>query len=199
MRGSAAAKGDIEVLFATTNSHKLDEANQIVSPYGISLKMAPIEKVEIQSETLDIIASHAARLAARAAGKAVVCEDSGLFVDALGGFPGPCSSYAFKTIGCGGLLKLMEGVADRRGRFESAVSYCEPGGVPLVFIGRAQGAISEEVRGSSGFGFDPVFIPAGGDGRTFAEMGMDEKGALSHRGQAFRKFALRLSAMAKLK
>lgn len=188
-----------EILFVTGNPHKVEEANQALSEYGIRLKVARVEKVEIQADGLDAIASHAARLAAEASGKPVLCEDSGLHISALGGFPGPYSSYAFRTIGCRGILRLLEGVADRGGRFESAVSFCEPSGEPLTFMGNSEGRISEEMRGSAGFGFDPIFIPAAGDGRTFAQMGVVEKGRFSHRGEAFRRFALWWSGMAKLK
>jgi len=190
---------DGEILFVTGNTHKLEEANQALSKFGMRLRMADVEKVEIQADGLGAIASYAARVAADKSGRQVVCEDSGLFIGALGGFPGPYSSYAFKTIGCRGILRLMGGMADRGGCFESAVSYCAPGGDPLTFTGSSEGRISEEIRGSAGFGFDPIFIPTAGDGRTFAEMDTTEKGRLSHRGEAFRRFALWGSGMAKLK
>jgi XTP/dITP diphosphohydrolase len=190
---------DSEILFVTGNTHKLEEANQVLSKFGIRLRMAGFEKLEIQADGLDAIASYAARIAADKSDKPVICEDSGLFIEALGGFPGPYSSYALKTIGCRGVLRLMEGMTVREGRFESAVSYCAPGSKPLAFNGSSEGRISGEIRGSAGFGFDPIFVPATGDGRTFAEMGMAEKGRLSHRGEAFRRFALWGSGMAKLK
>jgi XTP/dITP diphosphohydrolase len=188
-----------EMLFVSANAHKLEEANLALAQFGLRLKMARIEKVEIQADSLEAIASYAACLAAERSRKAVVCEDSGLFIRALSGFPGPYSSYAFKTLGCSGVLKLMEGIADRRGHFQSAVSFCEPGEAPITFIGTAEGSISEEPRGAAGFGFDPIFAPAAGDGRTFAQMEIAEKGRLSHRGEAFRRFALWASGMAKLK
>jgi XTP/dITP diphosphohydrolase len=188
-----------EFLFVTANAHKLEEANLALAQFGLHLKMARVEKVEIQADRLDAIASYAARLAAERSGKAVVCEDSGLFIKALSGFPGPYSSYAFKTIGCNGVLRLMEGAADRRGSFQSAVSFCRPGSPPITFMGTTEGSISEGPRGSAGFGYDPIFAPTAGDGRTFAEMEIAEKGRLSHRGKAFRRFALWASGMAKLK
>lgn len=96
-------------------------------------------------------------------------------------------------------MRLMEGMTDRGGRFESAVSYCAPGVKPLTFNGSSEGRISGEIRGSVGFGFDPIFVPTAGDDRTFAEMDIAEKGSLSHRGEAFRRFAIWGSGMAKLK
>ncbi|TDA32431.1 MAG: non-canonical purine NTP pyrophosphatase, partial [Hadesarchaea archaeon] len=94
----------------------------------------------------------------------------------------------FLTIGNRGVLKLLEGVGDRRAVFRSAVGYCGRDGRPLVFEGRVEGRISLEERGTGGFGFDPIFIPDEGDGRTFAEMSVEEKNALSHRGRAIEGF-----------
>ncbi len=194
-----AGAGGRELLFVTANAHKLEEANLSLAPFGLHLKMAGVEKVEVQADRLDAIASYAARVAAEKSGKSVVCEDSGLFINVLGGFPGPYSSYAFRTIGCNGVLRLMVGSADRRCSFQSAVSYCAAGGSPITFMGVAEGSLAGKARGSRGFGFDPIFVPAAGDGRTFAQMEMAEKGQLSHRGDAFRRFARWTAGMAKLK
>jgi len=177
-----------EVLFVTGNSHKVKEANRVLSLFGITVKMVECEKVEIQSESLTRIAKYAASLAAKRLGKPVIVEDSGLFVKALEGFPGPFSSYVYKTIGCGGVLQLMSGITDRRAVFKCAVAFCSPGLPPLAFEGKAYGSISSSIRGSGGFGFDPIFIPRSGDGRTFAEMPPEDKDRLSHRGAAFRAF-----------
>jgi len=177
-----------EVLFVTGNRHKVEEANRTLSQFGITVKMVGCEKVEIQSESLTRIAKHAASLAAKKVSKPVMVEDSGLFVKALDGFPGPYSSYVYKTIGCGGILQLMSGITDRRAVFRCAVAFCSPGSPPLAFEGKAYGSISSSVRGSGGFGFDPIFVPKGGDGRTFAEMPPESKERLSHRGAALRSF-----------
>jgi len=183
-----SAKNEDEILFVTGNSHKVKEANRVLSRFGITVKMAECEKVEIQSESLTRIARYAASLAAKRLGKPVIVEDSGLFVKALDGFPGPYSSYVYKTIGCGGTLQLMSGITDRRAVFKCAVAFCSPGSPPLAFEGKAYGNISSSIRGSGGFGFDPIFVPKNGDGRTFAEMPPEGKDSLSHRGAAFRGF-----------
>ena len=85
------------------------------------------------------VAAYSAREAARRYGRALIVEDAGLFVEALGGFPGPFSSYAFKTIGIEGLLTLLGGRRSRKASFRSAVAYCEPGGEPRVFEGEVLG------------------------------------------------------------
>jgi XTP/dITP diphosphohydrolase len=88
------------------------------------------------------------------------------------------------------MLKLMENVEDRRARFLSVIAFYTPmiGGVK-IFTGEVEGYIAMEPRGSGGFGFDPIFIPAEGDGRTFAEQSIEEKNKLSHRARAAKKFA----------
>jgi XTP/dITP diphosphohydrolase len=183
---SASSKN--EVLFVTGNSHKVKEANRVLSQFGINVKMVDCEKVEIQSDSLVRIAKYAASLAAKKLGKPIIVEDSGLFIKALDGFPGPFSSYAFKTLGCGGVLQLMSGITDRRATFKCIVAFCSPGSHPLAFGGKAYGSIPPSVRGTGGFGFDPIFVPKKGDGRTFAEMPPEGKDRLSHRGAAFRGF-----------
>jgi len=104
----------------------------------------------------------------------------------LGGFPGTYSAYVFGTLGCEGILRLIEGQEDRSARFISSIAYVEPDSEVRVFTGIVSGSISHEMRGSGGFGYDPIFVPDGHD-RTFAELG-DEKNQLSHRYLALRKF-----------
>ncbi|RLF20910.1 MAG: non-canonical purine NTP pyrophosphatase, RdgB/HAM1 family [Thermoprotei archaeon] len=178
-----------EINFVTGNKHKLEEVKHILEPYGISVKRVTVDKLEIQSNDLCEIAEYSAKIVAERLRIPVVVEDAGLFIEALNGFPGPYSSYVFKTIGNEGILKLMRGVKNRRARFVSAVAYASPNGFVKVFIGVTEGLISIEPRGEYGFGFDPIFIPYEGDGRTFGEMTLDEKSRISHRGKAFRSLA----------
>jgi XTP/dITP diphosphohydrolase len=138
---------------------------------------------------LEEIATFAAKEAARSTGLPVVVEDSGFFVNALRGFPGPYSSYVFRTLGSESILKLVGRNADRRAFFLAAVAFCKPKMSPKCFTGVISGRLSGGSKGSNGFGFDPIFIPNRGDGRTFAEMTTDEKNELSHRALAFRKFS----------
>jgi XTP/dITP diphosphohydrolase len=112
-----------------------------------------------------------------------VLEDSGLFIEALNGFPGVYSAYVFQTIGQMGILRLMEGKRDRDARFESRIALSLPDGNVELVSGTCTGTIPQTMRGSEGFGFDPVFIPEG-DYRTFAEMSIEEKEVHSHRGKA---------------
>lgn len=120
-------------------------------------------------------------------------DDSGLFIDALGGFPGVYSSYVEKTIGLKGILKLMEGVEERGAEFRCVIGLLLPleGGEYRMefFEGHARGVISAEERGYDGFGYDPIFVPLQNNpgGLTFAQMSTEEKNRRSHRGEAIRK------------
>ena len=129
------------------------------------------------------------RRAARATGLPLIVEDTGLFIDALTGFPGPYAAYVLNTIGNAGILQLLDGFTSRTAEFRSTVAFCEPHGHPVSFNGIVEGRIALQGRGRHGFGFDPIFEPMGSDGRTLAEMEMAEKNQVSHRGRAVRAFA----------
>lgn len=177
------------VYFATHNRSKYLEASRIAEVFGIQLKQLNIEKEEIQSDSLTEIASHAALQAAKSRLHRVVSEDAGFFVEALGSFPGPYSAYVFRTLGTAGILKLMRGERNRNASFMAALAYCQPGKYPVCFKGVVKGVVSRRPKGTNGFGFDPIFIPLKGDGRTFAEMSIEEKNIISHRAGAFRQFS----------
>lgn len=176
--------------FATKNEGKFREAKLIFESLGLKLDMLDTDKIEIQSDSLEEIASFAARELAERLGCRVIVEDAGLFIKSLNGFPGPYSAYVYRTIGLNGILKLMDGISDRYAYFLSVVAYAEPGMPAKVFQGKVEGLISQEPRGFKGFGFDPIFQPLEGDGKTFAEMSSEEKNRFSHRARAFMKLAL---------
>jgi XTP/dITP diphosphohydrolase len=128
-----------------------------------------------------------------------VADDTGLEVDALDGAPGVRSArYAGEEADAaknvGKLLRALAGVAPdaRSARFVTVALARFVDGREVVTRGAVEGTIATAPRGDRGFGYDPVFLPAGGDGRTFAEMRADEKHALSHRGRAFRALAAEL-------
>lgn len=176
------------LIFATSNRYKLEEVKAIAAKYGVKLEMRDVSCDEIQADELEDIASFSAKEACKILGRPCFVEDAGLFVRTLRDFPGPYSNYVFRTIGNEGLLKLMVGVKDRFAEFRSGVSYCEPETKLHIFSGRARGSITSKQKGSHGFGFDPIFIPELGDGRTFAEMSTVEKNKYSHRAKAIGKF-----------
>jgi len=176
---------DMKIMFVTNNMNKVIEANEIVKSFGIELIPIDVKKIEIQSDSLREIAIYAAKHAYEVIRKPVVVEDSGLFIDALNGFPGPYSSYVYRTIGLKGILKLMEGVRNRDARFIAIVALAISDSEIYVFEGITEGYIANEIRGNKGFGYDPIFIPFN-HFKTFAEMDRSEKNMYSHRGKAFR-------------
>lgn len=216
--GGARAPGPDAVLFATSNGNKFAEASGILAGLGIRAGLLRCEPEEIQSDSLVEIAARKAEWAAAAAGAGgahVIVEDDGLFVDELRGFPGPYSAYVHGTVGAAALRRILPRGAPGGASFVSAVAYAGPvlralrlgrteregrlradtggGGGPAVFTGSVRGRIAARPRGA-GWGYDPVFVPAdaagGGAGRrTFAQMGADEKSAVSHRRAALAGFA----------
>jgi XTP/dITP diphosphohydrolase len=191
MPGSSSRRRG-RVLFATSNRGKLEEARMILAQFGISVDQYDGKGTEIQADNNGEIAAYASTGAATTAGRPVLVEDAGLFVHALDGFPGPYSAYAFKTIGVAGIIALLGSSRRKKGgraaAFVSSVAYCEPQGDPLVFEGSVRGTITVRPRGKNGFGFDPIFVPDGG-AKTFGELTLEEKCAVSHRSVALGKFA----------
>jgi len=158
-----------------------------MAEHGYELERVRLSYPEIQADTLEeTIVPGLEWLAERYAGPLMI-DDSGLFVDALKGFPGVYSSYVYRTLGCEGILRLMEGVDDRSARFECCIGFLRPGEKPFIAKGVAKGTISNDMRGTGGFGYDPVFVPEGYT-RTYAEMDVEEKNRISHRGRAVEAF-----------
>lgn len=167
--------------FMTSNENKVQEARDILGAKGIDVDWLPEAYTEVQADTLEEVVTEALRIIPH---DGAFIEDSGLFIDALGGFPGVFSAYVFKTIGSGGILKLMEGVQDRSARFVSVVGVK---GLQKVFKGEVRGNIAYSLKGESGFGYDPIFIPEGRL-KTFAE-DLDYKNQVSHRKGALERLA----------
>lgn len=175
------------VYIVTANINKLNELQDIALEYSVRVEPLNVPKIEIQSDDLEVIASYAALSSAAIARKPLIVEDSGLFIDALNGFPGTLSSYVYKKVGVHGILNMLSSVSNRRAYFKSVIAYVSPYYEIKLFTGLVHGKIAYEARGCRGFGFDPIFIPDGSD-KTFAEMELREKNKFSHRGKAFREF-----------
>lgn len=170
----------------TNNIYKFKEAFNILSEYNIKVIQIKKEKVEIQSDNIADIAAFSLDNIIDD-GRPKILEDAGIFIDYYNGFPGPFSSYARRTIGIEGILKLMKGIEKRNASYQSVVAY-RHGVEKRFFKGIVYGKIAYYKKGVKGFGCDPIFIPDEGDGRTFGEMSDKEKNALSHRARAFRAF-----------
>jgi XTP/dITP diphosphohydrolase len=185
------------VAFAADNGFVVD------TPDGIARtveRLGPLPSVPEVDETGDTLEENARLKAvafARAFGLVAVADDTGLEVAALGGAPGVRSArYAGERAtyqeNVAKLLAEMRGVEHRAARFATVAIARWPDGREISVRGEVAGTITTEPRGMGGFGYDPVFVPVEGDGRTFAEMAPDEKHSLSHRGRAFRALAAAL-------
>jgi XTP/dITP diphosphohydrolase len=177
------------VYFATGNKHKFEEARFALGKYAIRVVQIKQKGLEIQSNSLETIAKSCVLNATKRFSNPIFVEDAGLFIKALSGFPGPYSSYVYQTLGISGILKLTSCIDDRSAEFRSVIAFCDTSGNLRCFDGVIGGRISSEARGIGGFGFDPIFEPDNENGKTFAEMSVEEKSLFSHRGIALRKFA----------
>jgi XTP/dITP diphosphohydrolase len=188
------------VVLATANPDKAREIRDVLGAVGLASGLVPrpedVPDVEETGATLEDNARLKAVALCDATGLPAIADDTGLEVDALDGAPGVRSSrYAGERAtyadNVAKLLHELDAVppADRSARFVTVAIMRWPDGRELVARGEVRGAITTSVRGDDGFGYDPVFTPDEGDGRTFGEMTADEKHALSHRGRAFRVLA----------
>ena len=150
-----------KITYVTGNWAKIASAKQALEPLGYEVENIKMETPEIQADDVKEVSKYAAKWAAEKLNKAVLKNDSGLFVNALGGSPGVYTHYADDTIGVDGLLKLMKGMTDRSAYFKETISYCEPGKEPVVFEGITKGSIATRKSGKYGWSWDFVFIPEG--------------------------------------
>ena len=182
-----------KIVFATNNSHKLEEAQALAAGYFEILSLSDIDCHDDIPETADTLVGNAlikARWVKERYGYDCFADDTGLIVDCLGGAPGvysaryagpQCDAKANMKL----LLKNMEGMTDRKARFVTEIALIL-GSEEHLFSGSVEGTIATEPHGTAGFGYDPVFVPEE-TGVAFAEMSADDKNAISHRGRAMRK------------
>jgi len=154
-----------------------------MAQHGYELEHIKTAYPEIQAESLEITIIPGLQWVISKYNRPVMIDDSGLFIDALKGFPGVYSSYVFKTVGNDGILNLMKGLKDRKARFECCIGFMRPGAEPFIAKGVAPGTISSKKMGAGGFGYDPIFVPDGFD-RTYAQFEIKDKNKISHRGRA---------------
>lgn len=171
-----------DLFFVSSNIHKYQEAKKILDSFGIKLGFFESELEEIQSASLKAIALQKAKNAFSKCKKPVIIEDDGLFITSIGGFPGPYSSYVFKTIGNKGILNLL--TTKRQAKFVSIITYCDKK-IIESFEGKLDGFIAKSQKGN-GWGYDPIFVPKNSK-KTFAQM--KDKNKISHRYKALKKFS----------
>jgi XTP/dITP diphosphohydrolase len=198
---SALAEERVYVI-ASANTDKAREMKEILSEaFGAEVQFrarpADLPPTPEVGATLEENASLKAREVRAATRLAAIADDTGLEVTALGGRPGvftaryagpECSAAENVSL----LLRQLEGVTDRSARFRTVTVAALSDGTEIAAEGAIEGEIATSPRGEHGFGYDPVFVPEGGEGRTLAELDAQEKHALSHRGLALRRLAWKL-------
>ena len=181
-------------VLATANPGKAAEILEILGDaYELVPRPADLPDVEEHGDTLEENARLKAVALVEATGQPALADDTGLEIEALGGAPGV---HTARWGGQGYERALAELAGrpwpERRARFRTVALARFPDGREVVATGVVEGHLAEAPRGEGGFGYDPVFVPDDGDGRTFAEMTAEEKHARSHRGRAFRALAAAL-------
>ena len=180
------------LIFVTTNAHKVREITDLAESESgeITIEQLDYDYPELQLDDIEAVARESANHVRAQTGlkEPFFLEDSGLIIPVLNGFPGPFSAFVFKTIGNEGILSLMadKNGDERRATFKTVVAYCKSSkSAPMLFVGTVEGHIAEAIRGSGGFGYDPIFEV---QGVTFGEMSADGKNIMSHRSRAFKRF-----------
>lgn len=180
----------MRIVCASANPHKVSEIARLL-PSDVALLPRPADVGDI-AETAPTLEGNAVIKAveiANASGTWALADDTGLEVDALGGEPGVHSArFAGEPPNDGAnrelLLRRLDGESNRRARFRTVVALVHPSGEIHLLRGECAGSIATSERGEHGFGYDAVFVPDDGDGRTFAEMEPPEKDVMSHRAKA---------------
>ena len=182
----------MKILIASRNAHKIQEIREIFDLPGVewvyTAAFPELADVVEDGDTFEANALKKATELARATGLWALADDSGLEVAALGNAPGVYSArYAGEPCNHANnnakLLRELSGKTDRSARFRCVAALSDPAGRAETVSGSCPGRIVETLRGTQGFGYDPLFVPDGHEA-TFAEMGNEQKNTLSHRGRA---------------
>jgi XTP/dITP diphosphohydrolase len=167
----------------TTNAGKAEE---VAAFFGGVLEVDHIalDIPEHRSDDIARIAREKAQYAYKHLKVPLIVDDTGFFINALHGFPGPYAAYVQNSIGNTGILRLLEGIQDRSAMFQTGIAYADELTV-RTFIGTLEGRITLTPRGINGFGYDPIFETGK---KTLAEMSIEEKSRISHRARALSSF-----------
>ena len=195
-----------QVVIATKNKGKAKDFDALFNPFGYDFvtmfDVAPDLEIEETGTTFEENAVLKAETLANMLGKIVIADDSGLAIDALNGEPGVYSArYAGDHDDEANMVKVLANMKDvaeeaRTARFCCALAIAGPNMDTKTVFGTCEGVIAHEKKGTNGFGYDPIFyVPA--LQKHMAELTAEEKGAISHRGNAIRKLALQLAELLK--
>lgn len=166
-----------KITYVTGNWAKVSSAKQFLEPLGIIVDNVKIPTTEIQADSVEEVAMYSAKEASEKLKCTVLKNDTGLYIEALGGFPGPYTHYADDKLGENGILKLLGNEPNRNACFVEAFAYCEYGKEPIVFKSVTKGTISKEKSGKYGWSWDYIFIPEGKE-KTMGNYPDEERFAL---------------------
>ena len=194
----------VRLVLASANPDKIREIAAILGPaFDLVPRPAEVPEVVEDGEMLEDNARLKAVAICAATGEAAVADDTGFEIDALDGEPGVrAARYAGEHVTYeDNVAKVLTELARvgavspaaRRARFHTVALVRYPDGTEVVAHGTVEGTVASQTSGPSRFGYDPIFVPDDGDGRTFAAMAPAEKHAISHRGRAFRALAAGLT------
>lgn len=172
-----------DLIFITGNENKLREARQILDIDIISKKL---DLRELQAVDIEGVIKEKLKHGYEILKKPIMVEDTGLFFNALNGFPGALIKMLLDKVDRIGIVNILNGFEDKTAIAKCAVGFTRDGKDLKIFTGEIKGSIVSP-RGKSGFGWDPIFQPDGYD-KNFAEMSAEEKNAISHRFKALKKF-----------
>lgn len=172
----------MQLLFVTSNRNKVQEVERVL---GYPIQQVDIELPEIQAIDVQTVIRAKAMSAYEDIGRAVLVEDTGLSIAAWNGMPGALITWFVKSVGNEGICKMLQGFDCRQATAETWIGYYD-GEHFGAFSGTIAGTIAEEPRGTMGFGWDPLFVPAG-SAKTFAELTEEEKSTISMRTEAVLK------------
>ncbi|NLC48352.1 MAG: non-canonical purine NTP pyrophosphatase [Tenericutes bacterium] len=164
----------MKITYVTGNKFKVYTAEKYLNPLGFTIDSIKLDIPEIQADSIEDISVYSANIASKELNKAVLVNDSGLIIPALGDFPGPYSKYVEKTIKEDGILQLMQNQKNRDAYFLEVLVYKELDKEPKVFKSLTKGSISKNKKGTDGWSYDFIFIPEGSD-KTLAEYTEDER------------------------
>ena len=173
----------MKLAVVTSNPHKAREVAAFFQG-ELEVEHVNLECPEFRHSDVGEIANGKARFAYDQLERPLIVDDTAFSVKALRGFPGPYAAYVLDAIGYQGILRLLEGVEERSASFETAIAYADRAGI-RIFRGLIDGVITRAPRGREGFGYDPIFEV---DGKTMAEMPIDEKNRISPRARALSAF-----------
>ena len=179
------------ITFVTGNPNKFQEVAHLIQDKFPNYEVVQSDKelLEIQAESLEEVAKFKLQSVKKWIKVPYFIEDAGFFVDDVcHGFPGVYSHYVMDTLGYRGILKIMDKSKARKAHFESVIAFMDEYYQMRFFTGINNGQVSMEARGTSGFGFDPIFLSEDSPDRTFAELNIAEKNEISHRRRAMMKF-----------